>query len=136
MCRECRRVPPDWAHPVDERGKFVPMHDWSFDVALACWLEDVDEWRSNNYDDDLHPGEPPRHSEYMPQWTPEQATHHMMYENTSAGTPISPAFATPEELARWLAANGASWFGGMLATYEQWLAVAQGGYGGIGVTRG
>jgi len=52
----------------------------------------------------------------------------MMYENTSEGTPISPPFETPEELARWLADNNASAFGGMTATYEQWLATCKGLY--------
>ncbi len=44
-----------------------------------------------------------------------------MWETTSEGSPISPVFATPEELARWLAGTGASSFGSDTATYEQWL---------------
>jgi len=52
----------------------------------------------------------------------------MMYETTSEGTPISPAFATPEELAQWLADNGASSFGSSTASYESWLRVAKGGW--------
>lgn len=52
----------------------------------------------------------------------------MMYENTSEGTPISPVFETPEALARWLADNNASAFGGMGATYEQWLATCREGF--------
>ena len=52
----------------------------------------------------------------------------MMYEDTSEGTPISPIFATPEELARWLTDTKASAFGGQAATYEGWLRVAQGGW--------
>ena len=46
----------------------------------------------------------------------------MIYETCSEGSPISPAFETPEELARWLTDNS---FGSMTATYEQWLL---GGY--------
>ena len=45
----------------------------------------------------------------------------MMYEDTTEGTPISPAFETPEELARWLADTGASAFGSLTATYDEWL---------------
>ena len=67
-------------------------------------------------------------NEYMPDWPEAERTHLMMYENTSEGTPISPPFATPEELARWCADNGASAFGASKATYEQWLSVARGGY--------
>jgi hypothetical protein len=63
----------------------------------------------------------PQRKDYMPDWRPDQRTHFMMYENTSEGTPISPAFATAEELARWLADNNASAFADMGATYEQWL---------------
>jgi hypothetical protein len=33
---------------------------------------------------------------------------------------------SPEALARWLADNGASSFGSMTATYEQWLVVCRG----------
>lgn len=44
-----------------------------------------------------------------------------MWEDTSEGSPISPVFATQEELARWLADTKASAFGNMTATYEEWL---------------
>jgi len=64
----------------------------------------------------------------MPNWTEDEATMFVMYEDTTEGTPISPAFATPEELARWLADNQASSFGNMTATYSQWLRVCNGGY--------
>lgn len=67
--------------------------------------------------------EAPNPLHYMPDWPAEQRTHYMMYEDTSEGTPLSPAFATPEELARWLADTGASAFAGETATYEQWLAM-------------
>jgi hypothetical protein len=58
----------------------------------------------------------------MPQWDNSQATHLMMYECTTEGTPISPAFATAEELARWLADSKTSAFAYQPAGYEQWLA--------------
>jgi uncharacterized membrane-anchored protein len=63
----------------------------------------------------------------MPDWLASQRTHLMMYETTSEGTPLSPAFATAEELAAWLADNGASAFAGQTATYEQWLATCRSG---------
>lgn len=69
----------------------------------------------------------PDASDYMPDWSPEERTHYMMYEDTSEGTPISPAFETPEELARWLADNNASAFAGDTATYEQWLGMIRRG---------
>ena len=71
-------------------------------------------------------GQRPHKDDYMPDWPENQRTHYMMYEATSEGTPISPAFATPEELAQWLTDTGASAFGSSTATYDQWLLVAQG----------
>jgi len=73
-------------------------------------------------------GEAPDPDHYMPSWTEEQKTHLMMYQNTSEGTPLSPAFETPEELARWLADNNASAFGNEGATYEQWLGMCKSGW--------
>ena len=70
----------------------------------------------------------PLFREDMPLWPEREATHFMMYENTSEGTPISPAFATPEELARWLANTKASAFADQGASYKAWLRVCQGGY--------
>jgi hypothetical protein len=64
----------------------------------------------------------------MPEWTMEGAVMLVMYEDTSEGTPISPAFETPEELAYWLANNGASAFGAMTASYEEWLITIKKGY--------
>lgn len=72
--------------------------------------------------------ERPNLEDYMPNWPDEECTHFMMYEDTSEGTPISPAFETPEELARWLADTGASAFADYTATYEQWLATIKRGW--------
>lgn len=73
-------------------------------------------------------GKRPDAKDYMPYFTPEEATHFQMYEECTEGTPISPIFASPEELARWLADNGASAMGSETATYEQWLNVCRGSY--------
>jgi hypothetical protein len=73
-------------------------------------------------------GHRPEANDYMPEWSHAEATQLMMYEDTSEGTPISPAFDTPEALARWLADNRASAFGSMTASYEQWLATCRAGY--------
>jgi len=51
-----------------------------------------------------------------------------MWETTSEGSPMSPIFDTPEDLAQWLADSGASAFGGMTATYDQWLATIKRGW--------
>lgn len=65
----------------------------------------------------------PHRDDYMPNWPAEERTHLMMYENTTEGTPISPAFASAEELARWLVDNNATWFASSTCTYETWLRV-------------
>lgn len=149
MGREVRRVPADWQHPkkqqFDHRGQWVerykpllPGEDYKRRVDE--WDEDCAKWkagwRPDHCDDpesramtyEQWAGQRPHKDDYMPDWPAEQRTHLMMYEDTSEGTPISPAFATPEELARWLVDNGASSFGSDTATYEQWLRVAQGGW--------
>lgn len=69
----------------------------------------------------------PDPADYMPDWPDELRTHFMMYEDTSEGTPISPAFANAEDLARWLADTGASAFASQTASYEQWLATIKRG---------
>ena len=145
MGREIRMVPADWQHPKDDDGRYIPLHD-NYNSDAQRWDEEVAMWakgmRRDYGTDGWKPieaeyaewpledwgGKRPRPEDYMPQWKPEERTHLMMYENTSEGTPISPAFSAPEELARWLADNNASAFGGMTATYEQWLATCNSGW--------
>lgn len=116
MGREVRRVPANWQHPKNERGHYIPM-------MPAGWFDSVySDWKEEN--DPTWP-EPTR-DQFMPDWPDDQCTHMMMYEDTSEGTPISPAFSTAEELARWLADNNASALGDQTATYEQWLRMING----------
>jgi hypothetical protein len=75
-----------------------------------------------------HESERPNPDDYMPDFPEGTATGWCMYETTSEGTPISPVLETPEALAHWLADTGASAFGGMTATYEQWLRTVQAGW--------
>jgi hypothetical protein len=145
MGREVRKVPADWQHPkitkfnylkgCDEE-RYQPMFDQPFAPAMREWYAAWEAWERGerpegsedcaNYWD--WSGDPPDPAYYRPDWPEESRTHLMMYEDTSEGTPISPAFATPEELARWLADTGASSFGSMTASYESWLRVCQGGF--------
>lgn len=128
MGREVRMVPADWQHPKDERtGSYKPLHPGHrYEPTKRDWLKELKkrglqrtlEWCGN----------PPNREDYMPNWPKKERTHLMMYEDTSEGTPISPAFKTPEDLARWLANNKASAFGDMTATYEQWLSTCKRGW--------
>jgi hypothetical protein len=139
MGREVRMVPPTWEHPKDERGRYIPKYPWSYAQRAAEWDEARAKWEAGDVPDyvdaesrnlpfDQWEGARPMSDDYMPDWPAEERTHCQMYENTSEGTPISPIFATPEELARWLVDNGASSFANMTATYEQWLRVCKGGF--------
>ena len=145
MGREVRMVPADWQHPTngqypDGQIRYVPLFDGrDYGRRAAEWDEGSAKWatgwrpdycsekgRAMTYEE--YTGPRPRAEDYMPNWPESERTHLMMYEDTSEGTPISPAFETPEQLARWLADTGASSFGSMAATYEQWLVVARGGW--------
>jgi len=144
-------VPPGWQHPKMANGDSKPLMKGPFSKHLANWDEAAAAWERGEVED-WAPGdgpkkwkpkagssleyesyaewadERPKAEDYMPEFEPGTATMLVMYENTSEGTPISPAFATPEELARWLADNNASAFGGMTATYEQWLSTCKAGW--------
>ncbi len=148
MGREVRKVPADWKHPKhwvpNARGQMVERYKalypgYRYQSRVDEWDAECAKWGRGEFpeyaDDDSKKmtyeqwaGQRPHRDDYMPTWTPDQATHLMMYEDTSEGTPISPALATPEELARWLVANNASSFGSSTASYEAWLSVARGGW--------
>lgn len=126
MSREVRMVPPDWEHPKNGAGQYKPLFERDYKEAAAEWLKYANE-KGLQEAIDWH-GQAPDAEDYMPAWSESEATHYMMYECTSEGTPISPAFATPEELARWLTDNKASAFAGQTASYDAWLNVARGAY--------
>ena len=144
MGREVRKVPADWVHPTDEDDQHIPLLDGNFKEEYATSLEERRQWEAGmkwcyatktwipknpEWTDSADEwfGPPPMSEEYMPSWGDEERTHLMMYETVSEGTPLSPAFATPDELARWLVDNKASAFGYDTATYEQWLSLCREG---------
>lgn len=132
MGREVRMVKPDWEHPTDGTWgdgstRYKPLFEGKdYAPRVRSWMTSLAEKGLQETID--YEGSPPDKNDFMPVWTEEEATHFMMYSTTTEGHPISPAFPTPEELARWLADTGASSFGSMTATYEQWLSVARGGW--------
>lgn len=149
MGRQIRMVPKGWNHPVDHKGNHIPLMKGPWSTAVAEWDEECEHWKRGEVLDystwperrtfkakedtdlesfDEYHGARPVKDEYMPEWPEGKATMLVMYEDTSEGTPISPAFDTPEKLAGWLADNEASAFGGMTATYEQWLATCKAGW--------
>lgn len=145
MSREVRMVHADWQHPrdgfyADGSIRYVALYDGA-DISpeIADWDERSAKWTRGEFPDYADTDDRklsfeewdccrPDPNDYMPNWPAAERTHCMMYETTSEGTPISPAFATPEELARWLADTGASAFAGNPASYEAWLRIAKGGW--------
>lgn len=141
MGREARRVPKDWQHPKKENGSFKRLLDGAvFKRQLETWNKEKKAWaegfwisgtgetlalneeqKAMTYEE--WSGSMPVPENYMPQWSDEERTHLMMYEDTSEGTPISPAFPTAEELARWLVDTGASVFADRTASYEAWMSI-------------
>ena len=149
MGREVRRVPADWQHPKEQvpdwhtgrmKEEFKPLYPGeNYQIQVDKWDSECAQWKAgwrHSYADEesralayeQFAGQRPHRDDYMPNWPESERTHFMMYEDTSEGTPISPAFATPEELAQWLADTGASAFGSSTATYDGWLRVAKGGW--------
>jgi hypothetical protein len=125
MGREIRRVPPNWRHPKrnPDRNPYrhtglQPMYDCTFERRFAEWLEDFDRIRAGDLTDiqrEVYPrgladwlcdeGQPIDPDYYRP-WKDEEATWFQLWETVSEGTPVSPPFATKEELADHLAEHG------------------------------
>lgn len=115
MGREIRRVPPNWEHPKKEDGHYQPMYDNDFDTRLAEWLAGYELWKKGehpDYDEKFKywdwGGSPPDPEYYHPEWE-QEPTWYQMYETVSEGTPVTPTFATKEELVNYLVANGDFW---------------------------
>jgi hypothetical protein len=125
MGREIRRVPANWQHPIVKDGygrdRRQPMFDETFDKRFAEWLANFDRIRAGNLDDierECYPrgladwlqdeGAPPDPAYYRP-WSDGDATWYQVWETVSEGTPVSPAFATEDELVDYLAKNGDEW---------------------------
>jgi hypothetical protein len=141
MGRELRRVAKDWQHPVDESGGYLPLFDGAkFELEASAWDEEAQKWaegfrrslfgkwialteREKEKSYLAWAGERPDAKDYMPLWRDDERTHIMMYEDTTNGTPISPAFKSREELARWLADNNASCFDEETASFDVWLKI-------------
>ncbi len=128
MGREIRRAPAGWEHPKYEahevqyewqRGAHRPVHDEAFADAMQEWWHGWQSWKAGvrpEYCPADFEGEywdwdsgPPDPKYYRPAWTEAEATHLAVYENVSEGTPVTPFFATPEELIDYLVANGDFW---------------------------
>jgi hypothetical protein len=119
MGREIRRVPPNWSHPRDERGEYRPCFDHDYETAAEQWIAEFDQWRAGT-----HPhqqGEyastcryfwdydaPPDEETCRPKFE-QEPTWWQVYQTVSEGSPVTPPFATPEELIDYLVQYGDFW---------------------------
>jgi hypothetical protein len=95
------------------------MHDEDFDTSLTEWLAGYRLWRKGRHPDQQRDyvekdlpywewnGAPPDPKCYRPKW--ESAEWYQMYETVSEGTPVTPPFATKEELVNYLVEHGDFW---------------------------
>ena len=113
--RELRPVPLDWEHPrypgtyADGSPRYRALHSRAF---LRYCIRDAEQ---NGEQWDYDP------EDYMPEIPEGTPVGWQLYETTSEGTPVSPVFATLEELAAWCE-TGATVFADLRWTRQQWLA--------------
>ena len=139
MGREVRKVPSDW-----DRWKHSsqPLFD-GFNEAIAHWNEHSSNWQKGLYlksigsqwipipDEYKHYSyeewdmDRPDPADYMPDWDKSERTHYQMYENTTEGTPLSPAFATEDELIDYLVDNKVSAFASDTRDREFWTNIVK-----------
>jgi len=132
MGREIRRVPGDWEHPrwrheeltasqYGRLGKYRPCFDRDYEGACREWYANAALWCRGEHPDQkeeltphsrwYHEWDHPPDSETCREraWQPEEATHFQVYETVTSGTPITPVFATLDELIDHLVAHGTDW---------------------------
>lgn len=126
MGRELRMVPPNWEHPKfrhDYSGEMCdqPMYDENLEQVMEKWLAEFDRIRSGDLSDlekEVYPrglvdwlndeGNPPDPAYYRP-WKDEEATWFQIWQTVSEGSPVTPPFATKQELVEYLVKNGDFW---------------------------
>lgn len=126
MGREIRRVIPNWEHPKREDGSYQPMYNETYKEAADDWIHNFLLWQKGEHPDQLKyqdeneilneyywewAGMPP-HKKYYKYYLPEteqEKTWYQAYETVSEGTPVTPPFATKEELIDYLVDHGDFW---------------------------
>jgi hypothetical protein len=129
MGREIRRVPMGWKPPKKmytrlhgQQEEFQPQHDRSFLEEAREWMDEAKAWDAGTHEDAAenkaaHPfywqwaGDPPDPQYYRPDWASLglEPTGYAVYETVSEGTPVTPTFATKEELIDHLVKHGDAW---------------------------
>jgi hypothetical protein len=122
----------------NRRGQPQPMFDRRFEDAAKLWKEGLanweaglrpayvdgkevwqtqDEWLYRDIGQEEHSskewweyhGGPPEDRAYYRPWRDEEATWFQVWETVTEGTPVTPPFATKQELVEYLVANGDFW---------------------------
>lgn len=120
MGREIRRVPSNYEHPRKMyfryngyKEDYVPLYGKSYKEAAENWITEFIKYQAfpenpeYPYYWDWH-GMPPNKEDYI-SYEAKDATWWQCYETVSEGTPVSPSFATAEELIDYLATYGDFW---------------------------
>jgi hypothetical protein len=118
MGREIRRVPANWEHPKDDKGNYRNMRDVDFDTALTEWLDGYNLWKKGEHPAQKeypkvenyweYEGGPPD-PEYCRPVFKTPPDWYQVYQTVGEGTPLTPPFATKEELVGYLVDNGDFW---------------------------
>lgn len=111
MGREIRKVPADWEHPKDADGHYRLMHDQTYQEVIISYLKDELSWylwppKNWRYIKEWFECWPNK-AYYRPKWDIEPS-HYQIYENVTEGTPVSPIFASKDDLTDWLIEQGHS----------------------------
>jgi len=147
MSREVRKVAADWQHPKLNDKLFVPLLNGDrflrdrqvyeenrrmWDLGMVRDPENAKEWITRREAGICQTcfyqyyGNEPHQEQYMPVWTQDQATHFMLYETLTLGTPLSPAFKTEEALADWCVSHNITLCPTRKLTFTGWLQLCRG----------
>ena len=130
MGREIKRVPLDFDWPINKIWPPYMAALCSEEVGYAIGLSEP------GHSDKIC--EACRHAAKLagvviadhgcPDWKihPPKGTGYQLWETVSEGSPISPVFATPEELADWLVVPGNDKTITQGTTRDQWIAMIRG----------
>ena len=129
MGREVKRVPLDFDYP---------LHKVWYGYQIVFCHEDYEGGCERCQEFARVMGIPPKVYKHIqddspcPDWRkhfkvdPPEGEGWQLWETTTEGSPASPVFKTPEELAEWCEGN-ATVFADIKATKEEWLEAIQGG---------
>jgi hypothetical protein len=143
MKLQLRMVKPGWEHPDKallqgsyeaacakwetanakwkegfEQDYGTPRARMAESVGQVAWVPKSAKYGHMDYSE-YSGSHRPKRDDYMPTWSPEEATLFVMYDAFWENKPVSPPFETPEQLAVWL---NASQEGEHLSTVE-WLSI-------------